>query len=182
MRIASMFALAALCGGFLLAEPALAKSSARAPLTPVASGVLDGTRVRVRIDAKSHGRAELRVEVERAATDLVLNVWFADSTGTMVLAGPMRPDAQTPGEYRYRVRTQKGQALPAGATTLDELAGRAIEIRDGNGTVVASGATPATGGTKSSGGGGSGSGGGNSGGGGGGGRGRGGADDPANHQ
>jgi hypothetical protein len=60
----------------------------------------------------------------------------------------MTPDNQNAGEYRLRLRSAKGGTLPAGAATIDELGGRAYEVRDG-GVAIFSGLLPVIG-TKSS--------------------------------
>ena len=43
---------------------------------------------------------------------------------------------------RYRRRTKKGDALPLGVASVVDLGGRAIEIRDGSGTVYLEGTVP----------------------------------------
>lgn len=172
-RVSFVLAVA-LAAAALGSAPAFAgwdKSS----LTTTAASQLDGAAARVRVKGKG-SRAEVRFEVERAASGLTIEVFVADGSGAMVSAGTMREDANTPGEYRLRFRSKKGDTLPGGAATLADLDGRAIEYRDETGFVIASGAF----GTASGGNGGGSGGGGNSGSGGGRGRGRGG-DDGANH-
>lgn len=139
MKFGTLIVLVALCGASVLTEPAFAKSGSRSALVPVASAALDGARIRTRVEAKSRGRGELRIDVARAAEGLTLEAWFADASGAMTFGGDFVADT-TPGEYRYRVRTAKGGTLPAGAATIAELAQRAAEIRTADGTVVATGA------------------------------------------
>lgn len=170
MRPRTSILAAAFAAVLVPAGLALAKD-AKARLGIVQGSVLDGAAARVRAESKKRGREELRVEVERAATGLALDAWFEDAAGSMSRGGALVPDNGTPGEYRLRIRTDKGGTLPAGAASLAELAGRRVEIRDGSGNVAAEGNVPAAAERKSSGGS-SGSSGGS---------GRGGADDPANH-
>lgn len=141
----TLILLAALVLGGSQAAPALAKSSARVRLDTVADASLDGALVRVRIQAKSRDRVDLRFDVHRAETGLALEVWVADADGAQSFAGDLTEDDGTPGEYRLRIRTDKGDALPGGAATAGDLAGRAVEVRDADGNVVAAGEIPSAG-------------------------------------
>lgn len=149
MKLAVTFAVVAgLAAGLVAgAESAFAKSG-RNTLAPVAAAALDGARVRVRAEQKGRGRAEVRIDVARAAEGLALEAWFAAADDTMTYAGAFVADAGTPGEYRFRVRTKSGDPLPGGAASLSELAGRAVEIREAGGAVVASGTMPGAPGRK----------------------------------
>jgi hypothetical protein len=107
-----------------------------------------GASLAIRVRSQSHGRWEFRMTIENAAAGLAPEVFVADATGALVSAGAMTPDNQNAGEYRLRLRSAKGGTLPAGAATIDELGGRAYEVRDG-GVAIFSGLLPVIG-TKSS--------------------------------
>jgi len=124
-----------------------------------------GASLAIRLRSQSHGRWEFRMTIENAATGLAPEVFVADASGALVSAGAMTPDNHNAGEYRLRLRSAKGGTLPAGAATIDELGGRAYEVRDG-GVAIFSGALPVIGAKKTNSSGGTGSGG---------------ADDPATH-
>jgi len=125
-----------------------------------------GASLAIRVRSQSHGRWEFRMTIENAATGLAPEVFVADATGALVSAGAMTPDNHNAGEYRLRLRSAKGGTLPAGAATIDELGGRAYEVRDG-GVAIFSGTLPVIGAKKTNSAGTAGSGGG--------------ADDPATH-
>lgn len=157
---------------------------ARADFAAVAGSPAPNAKLSVRLREKSHGRFEFRMQMERAPQGLSPVAFIADAAGTLTSAGALVPDNGTPGEYRLRIRGAAGTPLPAGATSIAELAGRAFEVRDA-GAVLFAGTIPST----RSGGHGADDGavsgddrGGSSGGGsGGGGSGRGGHDDGPNH-
>ncbi len=121
-------------------------SKARTSLMVVEGSTADGAKARIRLQDRRNG-AEFRVDLHDAPLGLSPELWVADAGGVLVLAGEMGLDeVETSGaEYRFRVRTDKGDALPTGATTLAGLEGRAIEIRNADGEVLATGAVPALG-------------------------------------
>jgi hypothetical protein len=170
--------LAAAAFAAFLAAPAEARQGrGRDDVAADSSSSVAGANLSIRLREKSNGRWEFRMQMERAPSGLSPQVWIADAAGTLVLAGSLVPDDTTPGEYRLRLRSQKGGTLPVGAASLSELGGRAYEVRE-NGGVIFGGALPAIE-VKGSGGSGSGSGGGS--GRGGSGPGKHGADDAAGH-
>jgi hypothetical protein len=157
--------LAAAAFAAFLAEPAQARQGrGRDDLVAGATSSVAGSALSVRLREKSHGRWEFRMQLENAPSGLAPKVWIADATGTLVPAGDLVPDDTDVGEYKLRLRSQKGGTLPVGAASLSELGGRAYEVRE-NGAAIFSGSLPSIAAKRSVGGG----------------SGRGGADDPATH-
>ena len=150
---------------------------ARADFAAVAGSPAEGAKLSVRLREKSHGRFEFRMQIERAPDGLSPQAFVADAAGTLTSAGDLVPDDETAGEYKLRLRGADASGLPAGATSIAELAGRAFEVRDAD-VVLFLGTIPST---RSGGHGADDSGGGSGSGSGGGGSGRGGHDDGPNH-
>jgi hypothetical protein len=144
--------LAAAACAAAAAEPALARqnrggrNNGRARLVVPAdpASVAAGASFKIELRAKSHGRSEFRMQLERAPSGLAPEAWIADATGALTLAGPLVPDRFDVGEYRLRLRSRSGDALPAGAATLADLAGRAFEVRE-SAQVLVAGTIPALG-------------------------------------
>lgn len=103
-----------------------------------------GAPFKVEYRDRGRDRWEVRFQMERAPEGLAPEVWLADAGGTLGLAGAMTPDPFTPGEYRLRLRSKRGDVLPGGATALADLAGRAYEVREG-GEVLLAATMPAAG-------------------------------------
>lgn len=136
--------LAAAACAALAADPAEAKGGgrfrARADFAALAGSPAEGAKLSVRLREKSHDRFEFRMQIERAPDGLSPEAFIADAVGTLVSAGAFVPDDDTSGEYKLRIRNG---TLPAGATTISDLAGRAFEVRDGA-AVLFSGTIPST--------------------------------------
>ena len=93
---------------------------------------------RVRLFSSSV-RDRLEVEVDRVDPVPVLTLFLDDGTGTLVDAGAL------PGPSTRRTLvfdTRRGDPLPAGAPSAADLAGRYLEIRDGNGAALLAGCIP----------------------------------------
>jgi hypothetical protein len=184
--VKTLVVVAAAACAAIVADPAEARGGgrfrARADFSADPASVAAGAKLSVRLREKSQGRFEFRMQMERAPQGLSPQAFIADAAGTLTSAGPLVRDNGTAGEYRLRVRGADGSALPAGATSIADLAGRAFEVRE-QGAAIFAGTIPST----RSGGGGADDGAGhnandvNGGGSGGGGSGRGGADDGPNH-
>jgi hypothetical protein len=109
----------------------------------VIGGVGDGgVHADVDVRRKRDGREEFRVEIERAEPGLQLIAFVADAAGVLREIGALTADDDDAGEYELRFRTKDGDALPLGAATVGELAGRALEVRTVDGVVVAVGEIP----------------------------------------
>lgn len=111
----------------------------RIPLVAADGSPVQARQARLRLERRSD-RQELRVQIEGAPTGLALDVWMEDGTGAVALVGAMRED--DPGEYVWRVRTKKGDALPFGVSDLSELSGRKVEVRTAAGQTVFTAAIP----------------------------------------
>ncbi len=137
---------AAACAAFV-ADPAEAKGGgrfrARADFAAVVGSPAEGAKLSVRLREKSHGRFEFRMQIERAPQGLSPQAFIADAAGTLTFSGDFVPDNGTAGEYKLRLRGTGSSGLPAGATTISELAGRAFEVRT-DGTVIFAGTIPST--------------------------------------
>ena len=109
----------------------------------ISLSVVDTTQVaprkaRLRIRRKKASRSELRLQVQDASPGFDLDVWFEDEAGTMVRVGALRESDDNDGDtsYSWRVRTQKGQALPFGVSDVADLSGRDFEVRNASNVVV----------------------------------------------
>jgi len=107
------------------------------------TGTVSMLKARMRVDRRSLARQELRVQVEGAPTGLDLEVLMEDAAGSGVLVsvGSLAEEGSS-GEYKWRLRTKKGDALPFGVADLAELSGRAVEIRATGGELVAEATFP----------------------------------------
>ncbi len=109
----------------------------------ISLAVVDTTQVaprkaRLRIRRKKASRSELRLQVQDASPGFDLDVWFEDGAGAMVRVGALRESDDNDGDtsYSWRVRTQKGQALPFGVSDVADLSGRDFEVRRASDVVV----------------------------------------------
>lgn len=143
MQIRSVFALvlAVSLGAAALPAAEARQGRGRDDVAADPGSSAAGASLSVRLREKSHGRWEFRMQMENAPQGLSPSVFIADATGTLVLAGSLVPDDNDVGEYKLRLRSQKGGALPAGAATLADLGGRAYEVRE-NGGVIFAGTLP----------------------------------------
>jgi hypothetical protein len=102
----------------------------------------DAVEAKVKVRRK-FGEESLEVELENAVSGLTVEAWIGDGTGGFSLAGAMTEKSSGDGsEYKLKIETERGDALPLGAASLTELAGRAVEVRLADGTVLASGTMP----------------------------------------
>jgi len=105
-------------------------------------GTDDSIDARIEVRRKKDGREEWKVEVDHAPAGLLLEAWMEDSSGTPVRIGSLEEQTSDRGvEYEIERKSHEG-GLPFGATDLSVLSGRKVEIRDGNGGVLASGFVP----------------------------------------
>lgn len=152
--------LATLISPLLLASVAMASSDdlkAESPLTrPTGAPDADASgKVKAEFD-QDKNRHKLSLEAEDIDTSLVFEAWVADGGGTLTFAGTM--PFNKPNEVEIEFDSKEGPALPVGASTIQELAGRAVEVRSG-GMVYLTGSVPSLDGSSGGGGGGSGGGG-----------------------
>lgn len=104
------------------------------------SGDVGKGKVEIRSKPKKNAE-ELRIEVAKQAEHDTVDLYMADEGGVLQLIATLETDGD--GDARYRVRTKKGEALPFGVFKVEELSGRAIEIRDSaTGEVNLSGTVP----------------------------------------
>jgi hypothetical protein len=101
---------------------------------PLAGGCIE-------VEKKDTGQ-EFEVEVRNVDAAVALTVLIDDGTGTFVSIGPLEAGAT---ERELELNTAEGDALPAGALTVEDLAGRTVQVRDGADAVVLSGTVPALG-------------------------------------
>ena len=105
--------------------------------------VVDTTEVaprhaRLRVRRKKASRSEMRVQLSDAQPGFTLDIWFQDADGAMTRVGALRGSEDSDGDasYSWRVRTQKGDALPFGVSDVADLSGRDFEVRNGSSVVV----------------------------------------------
>lgn len=131
---------------------------AEAPLTRPAGAPDSNAKGEVKIEHDlDKDRHKLWVEAENIDTSLSFEAWIADAGGTMQFVGVMPID--DPGEVEIEFDSDDGPPLPFGASTVESLSGRAVEVRSG-GQIYLTGTIPSFNGSGGGGGGGSGSGGG----------------------
>ncbi len=87
-------------------------------------------------------RQRFAVEVENVDPLVDLAVFLDDGTGTLGEVGSQPAGSD---ERELVFDTGDGDSLPFGATTVADLVGRALEVRDGTGAVVLQGTLPALG-------------------------------------
>jgi hypothetical protein len=109
---------------------------------PLALGEARVEAKRCEDDDEGEVEESLEVEVEGEAPGLALEVWVADASSVLVLAGAFDVDEEGCGEVEFE--TEDGGALPAGASSVLDLVGRALEVRvAAGGAVLYSGTVPA---------------------------------------
>lgn len=97
-------------------------------------------RARLEIRRDAIDRQEIRLQVQGATAGLDLRVFVEDAAGVLTEVGTMSESGA--GEYMWRVRTKKGDALPFGQSDLSGLSGRGIEVRTADGAVAFTSAFP----------------------------------------
>jgi hypothetical protein len=84
--------------------------------------------------SKQSGVQSLRLRMSHVGFgSYAYTLWVEDEKGQMVEAGPIEKLAKTIG--RFRANTALGEPLPLNATSLAELAGRTVEVRNQDGDV-----------------------------------------------
>jgi hypothetical protein len=144
MNLVSKTCLALTFAAAVLAasSPAFARQGRGSDDVAAPSGsAVAGSKLSVRLRSKGNGGWEFRMNLERAPSGLSPEVFVADASGLLTSIGSLVPDNGTAGEYKLRLRSRKGSALPLGAASLTELGGRAYEVRDG-GVAIFSGSLP----------------------------------------
>lgn len=94
---------------------------------------------------RTGAREVLRIDLDRLQADETYSVWGDDPLDASSECAAVEPGIVVPsrrGDAEIVFDTATGCALPFGAT-LDELAGRRVELRDGEGAVVLVGVIPA---------------------------------------
>ena len=87
------------------------------------------------------GRQKFQVEADHLAAGVSVEFLVADGSAALVSLGSMTTDSL--GEAELELDTGDGASLPAGAATVADLAGRAVEVRDAAGGVLLTGTVPA---------------------------------------
>ena len=96
--------------------------------------------VRVRTKPKK-GAQEFRVELAKQPKKASLEIWIENpENDSMELAATL--STKKSGKAKWKVRNKKGGTLPLGVLSVEALAGRPIEVRDGDGTVLLTGTVP----------------------------------------
>ena len=130
---------------------------AESPLTRPPGAPDSNAKGEVKIEHKlDKNRHKLWIEAENIDTSLTFEAWMADASGTLTFIGVMPIDDDV-DEVEIEFDSKEGPPLPLGASTVEELSGRAVEVRSGGLTYLV-GVVPTFG--SGSGGGGGGSGGG----------------------
>lgn len=136
-----------------LGIPKRAKVKERSELeaTDDATDLSSEARARVKLFAKP-ARDDHRFEVKVTdfpdvdSADLRLWLEDPDDPGMLVDLGAFDPDGSDDAEHRFRRRTRKGEALPFGVESVEELFDLDMEIRNaGDDTLYFEGETPAGG-------------------------------------
>ncbi|MBI4584085.1 MAG: hypothetical protein HY717_08690 [Planctomycetes bacterium] len=122
-----------LLGALLISGLLLADDGRKSLLTPPEGSALPEARGIVELERH---KFELKAEHLAAATEY--GVFLDDGTGTLVSIATITTNQE--GKVELEVEAEDG--LPLGAQTADQLAGRAIEVRDAAGAVVLAGKTP----------------------------------------
>jgi len=95
---------------------------------------------RVEVERK-HGEEELEIEAEHLDAGTAVEFFLADEGGTMTSVGAA--EADDGGEAEIEFETDDGDPLPLGAASVDELAGRRVEVRlAADGTLILFGEVP----------------------------------------
>lgn len=112
----------------------------RARLAPTEPGLEGYVEVRSRPEK---GRERFKIEAEHLAPGRRVEFFVEDSVASGVFTSYGTLAADVEGEAELKLRTEDGQALPAGATRVTELTGLRVEVRDPtDGTVLLAGTVP----------------------------------------
>ena len=95
-----------------------------------------------KVKARWNGQdSELEIETEGFdVRQTNYSAWIEDGNASLQNTGDLRHKGRDGGEISWE--TNRGDTLPVGANTILDLAGRRIEIRNSNGTVVLEGSVP----------------------------------------
>ena len=92
----------------------------------------------------SENRDRFEVKVQRVPADLVIfSVFVDDGVGVMTDVGAMTPSAGDPGAAKLKIDTKSGAPLPFGVFDVEDLEGRALEVRGNDGFTYLAGKVPA---------------------------------------
>jgi hypothetical protein len=116
--------------------------SGRADLAAVAGSSEPDAAGHVELTATARG-SRLEIVVSRVDPCAPLALYVDDGTGTMLASGVLPPGRT---DRRLVFDTARGDELPAGARSAADLAGRFLEIRDGDGSAILVGSLPPPGG------------------------------------
>lgn len=91
-------------------------------------------RARLEVRRANVSDAKLRLSVERATPGLDLRIAVENADGVLTEVASLTESR--PGQYTWRVRTKKGDALPFGQSDLSGLSGRRVEVRTAAGATA----------------------------------------------
>ncbi|MCI0589765.1 MAG: hypothetical protein L0323_23365, partial [Planctomycetes bacterium] len=83
---------------------------------------------------------ELEIEAEHLDAGTAVEFFLADADGNMTSIGTATADEE--GEAEIEFETEEGGSLPLGAASVADLAGRRVEVRASDGTLILFGAVP----------------------------------------
>lgn len=137
--MASSLALAAGIAPFALAAPGdkpdkpdkpvkVRPGKARAPLTRPADGGDDNAKGRIDVARRPGNKLDLRIKGQRLDAGLAVDITIENGGDEVVLSDAVVTNDE--GGIKLMLRTHKGDTLPLGAETLDDLAGATVRIRD----------------------------------------------------
>jgi len=110
----------------------------RADLAAVAGSSEPDAAGHVELTSTARG-GRFAIDVSRVDPLSPLSLFVDDGTGTMLASGVLPPGR---ADRRLVFDTARGDELPAGARSAADLAGRYLEIRDGNGGAILVGSVP----------------------------------------
>ena len=119
------------------------RSRGRALLTP-GTGAVGEAHVAIESRTGTETHEEFKVDVEHEVAGLALDVYVEDPTalGTFALVGSIAVDGEH--EAELEIKTQDGDTLPFGLTSVSGLVGMQVELRNAvGGAVLYSGLVPA---------------------------------------
>jgi len=116
----------------------------RAALDPTDPPQDEDAKGRVEVRRKaSHSRDRFVVKAQKVpAATVVFSVFLDDGLGVMTEVGQMTPSADDPEEAMFKVDTKSGAPLPFEVFSMDDLAGRALEVRGDDGFTYLTGEVP----------------------------------------
>jgi len=111
----------------------------RAALVRADSSPYAEARGEVEVETRS-GEEEFEIEAERLDAGVAVEFFLEDGAGAMASIGTATTDGD--GEAEIEFGTEEGGSLPLGAASVAELAGRRVEVRTADGTLVLFGEVP----------------------------------------